>query len=363
MARRWVEAGDQVEWFTAAFPGAPPRTEIDGVRILRSGHQWTVHAHAVAHYRGRLHGRFDVVIDEVNTLPFFTPWWAGIPTVLLIYQLAREVWWYETPFPVNAVGFALETWYLRAYRGTPAFTISASTEADLRRLHWRAPITVIPVGIERNELVLQHPRPDPPPSRGRESPPHPPPSGASELNEKPVFLYAGRLAPSKRVHEILGAFALFHREAGGARLCLMGDGPPAYLRRLRQQAERLRISQDVEFAGWMDGDPKRRRMARAAALLMASVREGWGLVVTEAADCGTPAIVYDVPGLRDAVRTDKTGLIVPPEPAAMAAAMHRLVHEHGLRERLGAEARAWSRTFTFERMAAEMHAGLERAAR
>src|SRR5207245_4914322 len=132
MARRWVVGGDSVEWFTAGFPGASSEADLDGVHVVRAGRQWTVHARAMARYRGRLEGRFDVVIDEVNTIPFFTPLWAGIPTALLIYQLAREVWWYESPLPVNAAGFALEPLYLRAYRSTPAFTISSSTEACLR---------------------------------------------------------------------------------------------------------------------------------------------------------------------------------------------------------------------------------------
>ena len=49
-------------------------------------------------------------------------------------------------------------------------------------------------------------------------------------------------------------------------------------------------------------------MAEAHVLLMTSVREGWGLVVTEANACGTPAVVYNVPGLRDSVRNEETGL-------------------------------------------------------
>ena len=341
MARRWVQAGDVVEWFTASFPGAPPEADLDGVHVVRAGRQWTVHARAVGRYRGRLPGRFDVVIDEVNTMPFFTPWWAGIPGVLLIYQLAREVWWYESPFPLNAAGFALEPWYLRAYRRTPAFTISASTEHDLRRLGWKAPITVVPIGI------------DPPhPDRRRESDP-----------EMDVFLYAGRLAPSKRVHDILAAFGEYRRSGRRARLCLVGEGAPAYVARLRRQAIALGLLHEVELAGRVSAEEKQRRMAGATALLMASVREGWGLVVTEAAACGTPAIVYDVPGLRDAVRDGQTGLLVAPRPSARAAGMRRLTDDLALRARLGAAARDFSQTFTFDRAAAVLRAGLEEAAR
>ena len=113
----------------------------------------------------------------------------------------------------------------------------------------------------------------------------------------------------------------------------------------------------LPIAGTPGIDPAAR-----TALLMASVREGWGLVVTEAGACGTPAIVYDVPGLRDAVRDGETGLVVAPDKRAMAAAMRRLEGEPGLRARLGRAAAAWSGSFTFDRSASILRAGLERAA-
>src|SRR5438552_13117190 len=94
--------GNQVEWFTASFPGAVAEEIVDGVRVVRAGRQWTVHFRAIQHYRGRLRGHFDAVIDQINTVPFFTPLWADVPTFAMIWQLAREVWWYESRFPLNA---------------------------------------------------------------------------------------------------------------------------------------------------------------------------------------------------------------------------------------------------------------------
>lgn len=302
--------------------------------MVRSGHQWSVHAKAIARYRGRLRDRFDVVIDEVNTMPFFTPLWAGIPSVLLMFQLAREVWWYESRFPINALGYALEPWYLRPYRRTAAFTISQSTINDLQRLGFRGPITLVPIGLE----TIAAP--------------------TVERAAVPTFLYVGRLAPSKRVHEILEAFRQFRRADEPARLWLVGDGDPAYVRRLRLMATRSGIEGDVEFLGRLDPDAKHRRMAQAQALLVASVREGWGLVVTEAAACGTPSIVYDVPGLRDAVRHEVTGLVVRPTPDGMAAAMRRLIQDPALAQRLGAAALAWSKTFNYDHSAEVLRQGI-----
>ncbi len=322
-----MEAGNEVEWFTASFPGAASEEVIDGIRILREGRQWTVHIRAFQHYRGRLRGQFDVVIDEINTIPFFTPQWADIPAFAMIWQLAREVWWYESRFPLNVVGYALEPVYLRAYRQTPVFTFSDSTAADLRGLGFRGDITLVPVGIEPVEDSIRPKSPE------------------------PSFVYVGRLAASKRVHEILEAFALFHQTTGCGRLLLIGNGSERYVQRLVRLAVHLRVSNYVEHCGWLQGQAKHWRMAEAHALLMASVREGWGLVVSEANACGTPAIVYDVPGLRDSVRDESTGLVVPPRPVSLAEAMIRLARDPALYARLATEGKRWSGTLSFDKSA------------
>jgi glycosyltransferase involved in cell wall biosynthesis len=319
-----VARGDEVEWFTASFPGSPQTEEIDGVRVVRSGRQWSVHWHAYRHYRGRLKGRFDAVIDEVNTMPFFTPLWAQIPSFMLIFQLAREVWWYESRFPLNAAGYLLEPLYLRLYRHVPALTISASTQADLRRLGFNSSIRVVPIGIE----------------------PVPPPTAAKASIA--TFLYVGRLAPSKRVSHIVQAVARFRDAAGPCRLWLVGEGDAGYRARLESLVHRLGLTGAVEFCGRISPEEKHRRMAEAHLLLMASAREGWGLAVTEANACGTPAVVYDVPGLRDSVRHDATGLVVGCTPSQLASGMLRLWRDAGLYRRLTDEARQWSRTFSYD---------------
>jgi glycosyltransferase involved in cell wall biosynthesis len=301
--------------------------EMDGIRIVRSGRQWTVHWHAFNHYRGSLRGSFDAVIDEVNTMPFFTPFWAGIPIFMLMFQLAREVWWYESPFPISALGYAIEPVYLMGYRHTPVLTISSSTEQDLRRLGFKGPITVIPVGIESVASVPGH------------------------KADTPTFVYVGRLAPSKRVGHMLEALAQFRRATGAGTLWLAGSGSERYQRSLTKLAQRLNVEDNVVFFGRVSALERQRLMAEAHVLLMTSVREGWGLVVTEANSCGTPAIVYDVPGLRDSVRNESTGLVVPPRPDDLCAAMIRVTRDDGLYTLLVTQARLWSSTFSFDETA------------
>ncbi len=278
---------------------------------------------AFQHYRGRLDNRFDIVVDQVNTIPFFTPLWANVPVVMMIWQLAREVWWYESRFPLNFLGHSLEPIYLRAYRDVPVLTFSASTAADLQALSFRGDISTLPVGI-----------------------------GAVETEDaikesEPTFVYVGRLAPSKRVTEIVEAFAFFYGTVQRGRLLLIGDGAESYVRRIARRAAQLAVSDHVELIGWLRGSEKHRRMATAHALVMASAREGWGLVVTECNACGTPAVVYDVPGLRDSVRHMTTGLVVPPDSRSLADGMLELVGNPDLYARLREEGLKWSRTLTY----------------
>ena len=327
IARRLVAGGHSVEWFSASYENAPHEEVIDGVKIVRKGRQWTVHWHAFKHYRANIRERFDLVIDEVNTMPFFTPLWAGIPTVLLIFQLAREVWWYESPFPLSVIGYGLEPLYLALYRSTPALTISRSTEIDLRHLAFRSSITIIPIGIERVSL-------------------------SNEPKESaPTFIYVGRIAPSKRIDHTVHALAEFRKATGGGVLWLVGGGPKPYLDHVKKLAVQLGVDNAVAFYGRVSATDKHRLMARAHALLMTSVREGWGLVVTESNACGTPAIVYDVPGLRDSVRNEQTGLVVKPNPTALCGAMVRLTSDPKLYTRLVAAGQNWSSTLTFDESA------------
>jgi glycosyltransferase involved in cell wall biosynthesis len=115
------------------------------------------------------------------------------------------------------------------------------------------------------------------------------------------------------------------------------------------------------FWGHLADADKWRLMAEADALVMTSVREGWGLVVTEANACGTPALVYDVPGLRDSVRDGLTGLVVPPRPEKLADAMIRITTDARLHTALANEAKRWSSAFSFDEAARMVEKVLEDA--
>lgn len=291
VARSLVERGHRVTLVASAVDARPPRETIEGVEVVRSGGRLGVYRAARRFWSQLPPKSFDIVVDEINTRPFLTPRWVrNTPIVALIHQLAREVWSYETPFPVSLIGrYILEPWWLRAYRDIPAITVSRSTAQSLERHHGWRDIEVVPEGY------TPHAIPDVPKE------PH------------PTVVFLGRLVGMKRPSHAIEAFRLLKESQPNARLWIIGDGP--LLRKLRNES-----TTGVEFLGRLDSNEVLTRLARAHVLVATSVREGWGLNVSEAAICGTPSIGYRVGGLVDSLGASG-GLSVDPKPAALADAL------------------------------------------
>jgi len=321
MARQWVSWGHRVTQFCAAFPGGAAQETIDGVDIVRRGNQFTVHWEAYRHYARLFRGRYDLIIDEVNTIPFWAPLYAREPVLMYVHQLARNVWRYEAPFPVSIAGYLSEPLYLQPYRHTPIMTISQSTKDDLRRFGLRGPYHFVPQAVDRKAFTLL-------------------PVVESKEPEL-TLLYVGRIVPSKRVHHIVEALGHIHRSGlATARLWLVGWWDERYHHDIDHRIAALGLKDYVTFFGHLDPTVKEDLIARAHVLVMTSIREGWGVVVTEANALGTPAVVYNVPGLRDSTRDGETGVICKRNtPRSLAQAITQLYVSPAVYARI--RARAW----------------------
>ena len=288
LARHWAAAGHEVTYFAAAVEGAPSEEVVDGYRLVRRGGALGVYREARRFYRGGCRGRTDWVLDVVNTRPFLAPLWVDdAPVTALVHQVCREVWRYETPFPVALLGrYWLEPRWLRAYRDTPVLTVSESSRRSLEAYGLRR-VAVVPEGVEV-------------------------PSVSLPKEPVPTLLWVGRLSPNKRPDHAIAAFRRVRESVPEARLWVVGAGPMED--RLRRQAP-----EGVVICGRVDQARKFELMARAHLLLATSVREGWGLTVSEAALCGTRTVAYDVDGLRDSV-TAAGGVLVEPGPGPLARA-------------------------------------------
>lgn len=286
MAKRWVESGHEVTLFTASFKGGLSEEEFGGVKIIRRGGQKSVHLRAFFHYQRYLKGKYDIVIDEINTIPFFTPLYVKEKKISYFNQLAQEVWLYEFPKPFSYLGYLLEPFYLKLYRKIPSMVISDSTKQSLRQWGFKD-VSVFPMAVNFAEASRYQ----------------------TEKENFFTLVYVGRVVPSKRVDDILNALYLVVQKFPETKLWIVGEGKKSYLNKLKKLIEKLRLEKNVKLWGFVSQKEKFELMGRAHVLLATSIREGWGLIVTEAAALKTPSVVYDVPGLRDAVKKGETGLI------------------------------------------------------
>lgn len=292
ITRQWVEWGHEVTLVCARTPGQEATADVGGVRVIRGGGRFSVYRETCRWYRAQGRGCFDVVLDVVNTRPFLTPGYVDdAPVVALIFQVAKEIWTYEVPRPAAVLGrYWLEPRWLRAYAQVPTLTISESSRESLQAYGLRR-VTVIPVGLEL-------------PSLG-EAPPR---------ETVPTVVFLGRLAANKRPDHALQAFRMARGDVPDARMWVIGAGP------MEKQLRAEFAGEPVHFYGRVPDEQKLDLLARSHAVIVTSVREGWGLVVTEAAAVGTPAIGYDVAGLRDSLRASN-GLVVDATVPDMARAI------------------------------------------
>lgn len=333
IAKRLALKGHQIYLITAAFPDCEKSEIIDGIKIIRAGNKYTVYLAAKEYYKKNFKS-FDIVIDGINTRPFMTPKFVkkNTPVIAIIYQLAREFWFYEMPFPISWLGYYwLEHRWLKNYINIPTITISKSTMQDLLEIGYRY-VEIIPVGLDIQPL-----------------------SYIPEKEDSPTLVFVGRMGYAKCPHHVLEAFSYIKKELPDAKLWMIGDGA------MRRKLEMRKIA-DVTFFGHVENTRKYDIMSRAHVILVPGLREGWGLVVTEANAMGTAAIGYNIQGLRDSIKNGHTGLLCEPKPKAMSEKAIELLKDGALRKRLSENALRWSREFDWNESANKFLKVLDRNA-
>ncbi len=329
-----MAAGHEVEWVAASYEGATAEDEVDGVRVFRRGH-W-----AVANYvlpglvKRRLRERpCDLLIEDINKIPFYTPLYnRGVPVLAVVPHLFGTTVFRETNPLAAGYVWAAEQLIPRIYGDVDFEVISPSTRQDLmaRGLDGER-VRTIYCGLDHGRFTLD----DPPPRE-----------------DEPLIVCWSRLRKYKSTDVAIRAFARIVEALPAARMLIMGRGPDEG--RLRRLVGRLGLDGRVDFLGFQPWSELVANLHRCHLFLNPSPKEGWGLTVVEANQCGVPVVASDRPGLRDSVRPDETGLLVPyGDHEAMAAAALRVLGEPDLWRRLHEASLAWAASFSWERCAAE----------
>jgi len=331
------------------FPGAEADEIVDGVRYLRAGSVLSVVNEARKFYKANS-SRIDFVIDQCNTHRFFTRFWVpAAKRIFFIHQLTREIWHINMKAPLSYLGAWTETPFLRLSRHDNTITVSNSTRNDLIAAGFNPDkVTILPEGIDfahwKPEEFLRKP-------------------------SEPTFIYVGRFSAYKGIDDAVEAFGRFRHETGRGRLQIVGKTNEEYVRtKLAPIMNRYALTwggkdedRDVTLCGFVSEEEKLERMSRANALMFPSLREGWGLIVTEAAAVGTPSIVYRAPGIVDAVDYGRAGYLTKENtPHGLLDCMLDAIRDPEGYKKMRRQAYEYSLQFHFDHTAEHFEALMER---
>lgn len=323
MAREWVATGNQVTLFCAREKGALLEETIDGIRVVRRGGFYSVYLWAWVTYMLHFRGRYDVVVDCQNGIPFFTPLYAKEPVYCLMHHVHQKVFFYSLSKPLALLASFLEKTVMPiVYRRSGFVTVSDSSRKEIESLGMgKLGIAVVHPGLHMRRL-----------ERGKKS-------------LHPTVLYLGRLKAYKSVDVLIRAFVSVLRSRPESMLIIAGDGDEQD--RLRKLSGRLGLDdRHVLFLGKVSEEVKLKLLRTAWVLVNPSLMEGWGMVAIEANACGTPVIASDVPGLRDSVNNPHTGRLVRyGDVDAFARSMLELFENESLRKEMSKNAVAWAKHF------------------
>jgi glycosyltransferase involved in cell wall biosynthesis len=339
--RRLVERGHGVSQLSAGWPDAPAEETVDGVHLRRAGRWWNANF-ALAHryIRDRWAERCDVVVEDINKIPFYSPVFARRPVLAVVPHLFGTTVFQETAWPMAAYVYCWEALIPRVYARCQVLAISESTRDDLvgRGLE-RARIHVSFCGLDHAAYTP-----------GRSAP------------EPGLVVFLGRLQRYKGVQHALRAMMAVRSAVPHARLVVVGKGP--YRGALEDLALSLGLGDAVEFRGHVSTADKVDLLRRAVVVVNPSPKEGWGLTSVEAAACGTPVVASDSPGLRESVRHGETGFLVPHgDVAALADRTIEVLRNEVLRARFSHAAIEWAGRFTWERAADDAESLIDQVAR
>jgi glycosyltransferase involved in cell wall biosynthesis len=335
VASHWAAAGLDVELRTSMVAGEARETTRHGYRVVRWGGRYQVFPQVASEaYRFRAQ-RPDAVVDIWNGMPFFSPLWFRGPRLAVLHHVHSEMWRMTLKPAYAAIGDAIERHVAPlVYRTTPVATLSSSSRDEIIEC----------LGLPARHVHVVEPGVEP-----RYAP-------GGRRSTEPLVVAVGRLVPVKRYDVLFRAIAEARASVPTLRAVVVGEG---YERPRLEAALRALGAQDyVELRGRVDDRALVALYRSAWVVASASLREGWGMTLTEAGACATPAVATDIAGHRDAVLDGETGLLVR-DDRALGTAIAKVLLDDELRARLGRAARTRARSLTWDRTAASLFSLLD----
>ncbi|MCE2807666.1 MAG: glycosyltransferase family 4 protein [Actinobacteria bacterium] len=319
----WAEAGLDVTMRTSYAQGHPYTGTRDGYRIVRKHGRFMVFpTTVVSELLGSL-GPRDGIIEIWNGVPFLTPVWARGPRSTWIHHVHRDMWeMVLEPGLAKAGKFFEHRIAPPLYRRTPIVTLSESSRTEIIEYLGlpASRVRVVPPGIDEKFHPL------------------------GNKSETPLVVAVGRLMPSKRFDDLIATMAEVRALVPTTELVIVGDGyeRPA----LEAQIASLGAQSWIRLAGRVSDEELLSLYRKAWLVASASIAEGWGMTLTEAAGCGTPSVATDIAGHRDSVAPDLSGLLAR-SPREFTEQVTAVLTNTSLRDQLSAGALQHAATLTW----------------
>src|SRR3989344_851432 len=242
IAKRLVTKGHSVTWFSPRFKNSKPEEEIEGVQFVRAGGKYTVYFVAAWKYWHNQLGSFDIVIDEMNGIPFFSPLYIREKKILMLHHVVGKIWHVEFPFPFSSFGALFEKAALKLYAQIPVITEGKSTCRDLIRMGFQDTSTMtVGTGITRPKKPLP------------------------KKNNQLVFV--GRMKKAKQPDHAIRAIGLLKNRFPDLQLKLIGGGDEKYIEEMKQQVKDLGLEKQISFLGHLGFEERNRIVSESMAIL------------------------------------------------------------------------------------------------
>jgi glycosyltransferase involved in cell wall biosynthesis len=325
--RRLIQKGHRVLILCSRGRSQNRRETLDGFEIFRIGGRQNFNFFSSFGLRALLrHHRIDVIVDDLNKIPFFSPLFTRRRVLGMPMHLFRKAIYRETNPILASYVFIAERIIPFFYRRDPFIAISRSTFDDLRAMGLKPPIYIVRSGTSR-----------------------PPEIPKTERNCD-LVAYVGRVKSYKSIDHFLRAAALIHARRR-IEVMVVGDGDARA--ELETLTRKLRIK--ATFTGFVSEADKYRVYSQARVVVQPSIKEGWGLTAVEAQACGTPVVCADSPGLREVVNDGQSGFLYPyGDIPRFAARIQELMDDDRKWREFSAGASRWAGTFSWDRSAEEM---------
>lgn len=325
---RIAALGNCVVLLTTAFANCKRREIVDNITVVRTGSD-LLFQFAVAKNLNKLDKEFnfDIIVEDLNKLPLFTPFFTKKKVVVQMHHLWLHSIFYEAPLPIAIAVWLFERTIPFCYKKEHFIVVSPSTKSELSQ-----------IGISKSRISVIY--------NGAENVLNMPVAKATE----PYFLWLSRVHRYKGIWVALKAFKEFAQP--NVKLTIAGDGP--LLKKLPAWLKKNSLTDKVEILGYVSAQKKRELMQNALALLQTSFKEGWGLTVIEAAKLGTPTIASNVAGLKDSVKDNVTGLLFGAGNYSECAQKMLLFYNNSdLRKNLSVAAKNYADSFSWDTAAKE----------